>query len=411
MKWIKALVYLVMAILVLQVVKIILGRQAGIAAFNISTIVIALQFLLVSGFVLLWAFYKVLQFLKLSPAKTFYIALAAVFAVFVTLELTAGYLLDNPRHIPRPLAWSFQYYYDRYDTRLVQYRENASVYDSGLFYTLRPSASFHYGNREFDNIFTTNSQGLRDDEASLAAPEIICLGDSYGLGWGVDQQETFAQCIEKKTGLTTLNAGISSYGTAREMKLLKRIDTSRLKYVVIQYCGNDYGENDSYMQNSYVLPVSPRQRFDSLVDVSRNSHQYFPGKHSLLIGQIFFKAAINKIAPLFDQPASRDDPFGNEKKQAVYFLEVLGRSGLNFEKVQVIVMVLDRYVVMKNNFLQELSILSNQSPYKERFAGKLRLVDLSDTLTRDDYYFLDLHINASGHRKTGEKILQAMQKP
>ena len=81
-----------------------------------------------------------------------------------------------------------------------------------------------------------NRLGLRDDEASLRAPAVVVLGDSYAMGWGVAQDETIAEVIERETGLRALNAGIASYGTVREMRLLDRIDTSRLRYLVIQYC-------------------------------------------------------------------------------------------------------------------------------------------------------------------------------
>ena len=74
---------------------------------------------------------------------------------------------------------------------------------------------------------------MRDDEESLKAPEVIVLGDSVAMGWGIEQNETMAQQIEAMAGLKVLNAGISSYGTVREMKLLNRLDLSRVKYLVI----------------------------------------------------------------------------------------------------------------------------------------------------------------------------------
>jgi len=40
--------------------------------------------------------------------------------------------------------------------------------------------------------------------------------------------------LEKNTNRKVLNAGISSFATVREMILLNRLDTSNLKYLIIQ---------------------------------------------------------------------------------------------------------------------------------------------------------------------------------
>jgi len=61
------------------------------------------------------------------------------------------------------------------------------------------------------------------------------------------------------TGLRTLNAGISSYATAREIALLDRLDTSRLKCHVIQYAHNDLEENASFFLADRQIPSSPER--------------------------------------------------------------------------------------------------------------------------------------------------------
>jgi hypothetical protein len=61
-------------------------------------------------------------------------------------------------------------------------------------------------------------------------------------------------------GLRTLNAGISSYATAREIALLDPLDTSRLKCLVIQYARNDLEENASFFLSAdRQIPSSPER--------------------------------------------------------------------------------------------------------------------------------------------------------
>ncbi len=73
-------------------------------------------------------------------------------------------------------------------------------------------------------MYRINSFGVRDDdESSLHNPKLVFLGDSFTMGWGVDQEQTYAFLTGKKLGVRTLNAGISSYGTFREMVLFSKI--------------------------------------------------------------------------------------------------------------------------------------------------------------------------------------------
>ncbi|MCH2195432.1 hypothetical protein [Kordia sp.] len=54
-----------------------------------------------------------------------------------------------------------------------------------------------------------------------------------------------------------MNTPISTYGTAREFKLLQQVNTS-LQYIIVQYCDNDYEENQLYHQNANTLKISSK---------------------------------------------------------------------------------------------------------------------------------------------------------
>lgn len=408
MKWVRVFLYLIVGCLFLEVLKTIITRQHFISSYFWATILICLQFLciIVSFLFLLFS----ALFRKYQGKKKWILPLAATLSLLLLMELCAAYLLRNPRHIPSFLKWSFTYYYDYYNCPLPQFESKAAVYSPRLFYTLRPHARFRYFNSEFNNAYSINSKGVRDDENSLQSPAIICLGDSYAMGWGVEQPETFVQQLEQLSGMKTLNGGVSSYGTAREMVQLEQLDTSALKYLVIQYCSNDIGENKAYIGNHYVLPVSDKAYYDSVVAGQQIQNKYFPGKYGLLIGQSFVKKKINGIKPVFPMLFEREAPFGDEAQHAAAFVEILyNASRINFSKTKVIVTVLDSYDRLNNRFLDQVTRLAAQAPYKDHFAGNLQTLNMAGTLQRDDYYELDLHIKASGHKKVANSLWQIIK--
>ena len=175
---------------------------------------------------------------------------------------------------PSALSRHLKNLYQENDQSVIQLEPRFARFDEGLFYTLKPGR-FTFSNREFSVGFDVNPLGVRDDDLSLRAPEIVVLGDSYAMGWGVEQHEAFASVLEVQTGHTVLNAGVSSYGTPRELRMLDRIDTSRLRTLVIQYCVNDAGENLSFERHGNRLVVDGPAKYDEVVSGYQNAKRYF----------------------------------------------------------------------------------------------------------------------------------------
>ena len=118
-------------------------------------------------------------------------------AILGAMELSIEFLLRNPKYIPSRLLLAFREYYFFYDRGSVQFTNGLARYDSSLYYSLMPGRS-NFTNREFNVAFNVNEIGVRDDSASLVHPEIIVVGDSFAMGWGVDQDSTFAEVLEKR---------------------------------------------------------------------------------------------------------------------------------------------------------------------------------------------------------------------
>jgi hypothetical protein len=207
-----------------------------------------------------------------APRRRWRRLLGVAAATLLLVGLAEGGLALVYHFWPSP---AFRLFYSRYGRNIIQYLPRCAVYDPALGYRLRPGR-FTFRNREFAVEFRVNSAGLRDDEASLTAPEVIVLGDSIAMGWGVEQDQTFARRLEAATGWRVLNAGISSYGTPRELKLLATLDTSALRALVIQYHPNDYDENETYLEHGGRLPVMSAAAYARRVEHHRERRRYNP---------------------------------------------------------------------------------------------------------------------------------------
>jgi lysophospholipase L1-like esterase len=324
--------------------------------------------------------------------KTVAINLLTCLILALVVESTLYFCLQFPRIIPDFLLSTFRTYYLYSDRRIIQVTDCAQ-YDSSLFYTLKPGTSI-FENREFSMISHVNSLGLRDDENSLRNPKIIFLGDSYTMGWGVQQDETFPQILERLTNMKTLNAGVSSYGTAREMILLNKLNAERVPYIFFQYHTNDFEENTRFLGNNNSLPIRSREQYDSLKNAIGSRERYFPFKHLYGISKAFAKGII------LDK-SKGPDPV----TEAQAFLSVLKKSGINRYSARLVLFKIDDLEGLNNKFVMAIDSLTDTPEFQEI---DIACFDFSKDLTEEDYFVLDDHLNPSGHIKIATKLKEAL---
>lgn len=291
------------------------------------------------------------------------------------------------------------------DRNIIQFQQDKAQFDKDLFYVLS-KGKFDFSNREFQNEYRVNSMGLRDDEESLAKPEIIVLGDSYAMGWGVDQDSTFAEQLQKSTGMKVLNAGISSYGTAREMLLLQQLDLSNLKYLIIQYCNNDVEENKDFAANENVLSISSREAYDNICKDAKKVNNYYFMKHFSSLGNsIFFDKQNPSYRPIEDFIERKEPTDEIKNKSGVdLFMNVLLHSKELQEVPEIIIFPLDDQPY--HYFIDDLEahLSSTADSNSREIASKITLLDQSEVLQKEDYYLLDQHIKASAHQKIASSL-------
>jgi hypothetical protein len=320
--------------------------------------------------------------------------------VFVFLAISEGvirYCLHNPKVIPAGMRVAFSSYYDEHLRSTIQMEPTCAVYDSGLFYTLKPGKC-SFENLEFKIDVEANNAGVRDNAESLHNPKVIFLGDSFTMGWGIPQDSTYASLAGKALGVASLNAGVSSYGTVRELEILKRFNRDSLKTVVIQYHYSDLLENKEFADNKDSLIISTPEKYQKTSEMVRKRNEYFFGKHTSLVTKFLLKKMMGKIEarPL----TGKDD--------VTYFLHSLMSLGAPIEDKNIVVFEIASHGEKGNTFLAELKKEIANEKYPP-FIRNIKIVDVQPLLTEQDYFILDDHINTKGTLKVSQELVKAIQ--
>lgn len=337
--------------------------------------------------------------MKLKKLNYILFNVIVVILFFVIVEISIVFLLSKPAYIPSSLISIFREYYMFHDREFIQYKTETAVYDSTLYYKLKPG-HFRFSSREFDTDFDVNKLGVRDDEESLDCPFAILLGDSHAMGWGVEQDHTFASIIETELKFSLLNAAVSSYGTAREFKLLDQLNTRCLQYLIVQYCPNDYEENKSFSENNNQLRISSRESYDDICLAHAKSSRYYPFKHLVEISSIAGSRIRGRL---------KDNNIPEEVAvdEASFFMNVLAHSKSLAEQVKIILFSINSRN-SEADFIEGIKKELNKEEYST-YQDRIILLDFSSSLTKNEYYILDDHLNKAGQQVVANTIMEAIQ--
>ena len=317
--------------------------------------------------------------------STLVINIATAVGLALILELVLATGLHNPGFIPGSMLPVFRNLYLE-DRNILQVTDCAE-YDPELFYRFKPGKCI-FTNQEFESLNEINSAGLRDDEASLTNPSILVFGDSFTMGWGVSQEKCYPQILERMSGQRVLNAGISSFGTAREMKLLRKLGYGHINTVIIQYHSNDYPENLTSIENDYKLPIRPKEAYEELKKSISDRNQYTPFKYLKRMSKTFALSIMKKEEPQ------------NDTLEAEAFLKVIANSDLLRVAGKVVLFRVDDGL-NDNGFVDAVDHLLHDARFSKL---KITTVRLSGVMTPEDYFILDEHLKARGHEKLAAKL-------
>ena len=287
-----------------------------------------------------------------------------------------------------------------------------TIYNSFYGKTLKKSFSARRITPEFTMRFTTNSDGFRGPELGIKSSRpILFLGDSYTMGYGVNDGEEFPALVRKALSersskmVAVINAGMGDNGNGRWVKFL-RAEGKRYNpgIVVLQIHDNDFQDNirERLFERSPTgklieLPVpSPgaKRMIQSLVEgVPGLAHFYLIG----LIRQVSW----HSNSPYRD-PDSESSPINSDrtslKEQLLFRLleEVLTICEYQgWQILAVLVDIPDKRLAKMEKFFSVRDVLTVVIPTKR---------DRPDL-----YYKVDGHWHASGHRFTADRILEALE--
>ncbi|NIM19688.1 MAG: hypothetical protein GTO51_04835 [Candidatus Latescibacteria bacterium] len=134
------------------------------------------------------------------------------------------------------------------------------VYDEQLGWAHKKEARGDFKHRDFSIRVRINSRGLRDSEYPLDRTEekrMLVLGDSFGWGYGVEENEIFCEVIESRhPDWEIINASVSGYGTDQQLLYFRDRGIRYMPDVVLLlFTETDFLNNVSDEQYWHCKPV------------------------------------------------------------------------------------------------------------------------------------------------------------
>jgi len=190
----------------------------------------------------------------------------------------------------------FELYFRIFDPQLT-FSNLPKPYDfhcftAGTYYPVSLSANqnclLHGNLKQFkDTYIKTNSMGLRNRQITTPKPKdtirILFVGDSYTLGWGVDENETFPRLTENilranfpDKDIEVINAGMPTTGPDYYYLFIKNeIDRLEPDIIVVGFWMVDDIPDDMYYTDWLTtdnngLPIEIKRRSE-FVDIEGNS--------------------------------------------------------------------------------------------------------------------------------------------
>jgi hypothetical protein len=273
-----------------------------------------------------------------------------------------------------------------------QAQSHCIVFDEVLFYKPRPGKC-EFNNIEFSTVLTFDKKGFRQTSPPIPDNDrpnrVIVLGDSQAMGWGVQDEETFASVLAAEHGFEVFNLAVSSYGTARELlRLQKEFNLRNGDIVVIQYHQNDLHENLAFLKSGGLPGHSP-----SDLDLLAHTPQKYEVLQVTASIAFILKGRLDKsMKALF---SNSDVEAGSVEHHAKTFLAVIDHFR-ELARARVVVCEVPSFG-QATHFPEDL---------KRLVEGRMTV--LRPVWETSEFYTLDPHLNSRGHRKLANLIAAAL---
>ena len=279
------------------------------------------------------------------------------------------------------------------------YFDCLALVDQDYVYSAKPGPCI-LNNLEYRTVLHHDRQGFRNtDTGNALQADMVLLGDSHAHGFGVNGDQTFAAILESRYGRKAKNLGMGSYATLRELAALQAHGSGE-KVVVIQYCDNDAEENlQSFRIGPESFKTMVRQRWLQVAGHYRLQKEQGAWLVVRELARRLLRLQFQSKQAFAAQPLQRDIA-----SEADAFAQLLAR----FEKV----LQGKRLVIFESSghgFNHPEFKLAFQSALKKHNPALDAVVlDSTGFLGAKDYYFLDEHLNVSGHARVAEQLNAAL---
>ncbi|MDH3711832.1 MAG: GDSL-type esterase/lipase family protein [Cyclobacteriaceae bacterium] len=282
-----------------------------------------------------------------------------------------------------------------------------SIYDEALGKALKKNFSAVRVTPEFTMSLTTNSLGFRGPEIEDVGEEsVLFLGDSFTLGYGVNDGEEFPALIRRKMRLrgdvaTVINAGLGNSGNGWWLNWLKQnADRIDPRQVILQFYGNDLSDNVGEKfytigDNEYLikLPIPPIDRLRRLQGLIES----LPGlSDSYIVG--FSRQVVHSFR---DIPHWQNSPVQNNYPVHVGLDEKSRRFAQNLQ----LKIVEDVMKLLEEKNWDVIVLLVDLHPENNTaLQDFFRTYDIQPIIISgrnenpEMYYTVDAHWNAKGHK-------------
>jgi hypothetical protein len=250
-------------------------------------------------------------------------------------------------------------------------------------------------NFEYDVTLTHDVDGFRKGLPLSSSFDAVTIGDSHAHGFGVADDQTFSFLLGATYKYATRNLAIGSFATLRELEVLRSYGGDA-KYVILQYCENDAGENSASLRLD-------EGQFRSEVESGwkRLIANYWQGKSQGIkkpigdIVQLIGTGSYTSKATWRRNLASER----NMEEEALLFGRILARYRFILDSKRLVVLESASWGANSPNFSAAFS-----AEMKKLGWLHFKVIDTAKILSFDHYYFLDDHLNPSGHRRLAAAI-------
>ena len=195
--------------------------------------------------------------------------------LLVFLGLAVGLLLAEAliRVVPNTTVENMRRQQYMHDRNVVQFKYGEIDADPAIGYRYISNKRGIFENKEFRTSVRFNRFGFRGPDWSLSPDphrrRMILLGDSFAFGWGVEENETFAELLNRaRPDWQILNLGVSGFGTLQEWKFLQRYGPLLHPQDVIVAFNTGDPEADCYSVPHFPiqiqLPPAPKKHWSYL---------------------------------------------------------------------------------------------------------------------------------------------------